>query len=127
MEVCSVSLGKYCRDENLIRITATVTADITAHYGAEYISGVTVLAGVPYLSMHSLVVHPVFLELAPNLLSPDVEIFAQTCREFSRSCFSGSFPVSDSTLWSWTVAIAIQVCYHRVQDRSSIRSSQLIS
>ncbi|KKA19450.1 hypothetical protein T310_6574 [Rasamsonia emersonii CBS 393.64] len=113
-----------------ILLDALITADVCAHYGPEFIAGNILLGGVPYKSAHPAVGDQGIFDLLPRLLSSEVDVFSQACREMVNSCFSPGFPVPDETKWAWMGVVAAQtpavrcIVATREQDETAILSAR---
>ncbi|KAL1962667.1 hypothetical protein VTN77DRAFT_9301 [Rasamsonia byssochlamydoides] len=108
---------------------ALIATDVCAHYRPEFVTGIILLAGIPYKSAHEAVADPWVFELLPRLLSADVDVFFQACIDLADSCFSPDYPVSDETKWAWMGVVAAQtpavrrIMATRTQDEMNLLSA----
>ncbi|EIN12743.1 alpha/beta-hydrolase [Punctularia strigosozonata HHB-11173 SS5] len=107
---------------------AIVPADIVKYYGADIIAGVIVAAGLPYISMHPEVVHPVIVNtVAPYILSEEVDSFSKGCVAFVESCFADperDLPYDTKLAWMGAIAgmnpVARRYLITRTQDETAL-------
>ncbi|KAH8884903.1 alpha/beta-hydrolase [Thozetella sp. PMI_491] len=64
-----------------------IPCDVFAHLGPDWISGIILLAGIPWRSMHTEIAHPAVFEFVAPLLTEDHVAQIQGFGPFIDSCF----------------------------------------
>jgi len=86
-----------------------MAADILAAYGEEAISGIILLDGLPYRSMHPEIVHPFVMDILPGLVSLDRDSFYETATSFALSCVAENYEIPTRDFFDMVLCLAIQV------------------
>jgi len=87
---------------------AAIPIDVVALYGIDHISGVIILAGAPYRSMHHQVMNPLLGDVLAPFMSTDLTLWYKGAQYFVDSCVAHPEKIPIMTKYAWISGATIQ-------------------